>query len=100
MIFQAVLPSPRKGGTGWHTADFDPHRNGLTLVCEQEGILQGYVTTVCIPMLPLPGLGRTAWNIIELCVPGQETEINIGAALLQEVNRMATKQSGHVDVLL
>jgi hypothetical protein len=75
-------------------------RNTLTLVCEEEGTLLGFVTAECLPMLSLPGLGRTAWSVIELCVPGQETGGNVGAALLQEINHKAKAQAGHVDILL
>jgi len=74
-------------------------RSTLTLVCEQEGTLLGFVTATVHPLLPFAGLEKTAWSIIEFCVSRQETEDNVGAALLQEIGRKAKENAGYVDVL-
>lgn len=70
--------------------------NALTLVCDDEGTLLGFVTATVHPALPLAGRENTIWNIVEFCVPDVNAQGQVGSALLEEIGRKAQESDGYV----
>ena len=66
----------------------------LTLVCEEEGLLKGFVSVTVSPSLPLTGLVQPTWSIIEFCVSKEDAQA--GSALLQEISHRANEDKGYV----